>query len=60
MAKRTLKNCSIMKRNIEARNEEMINDEINGKCGGIRRYDDEDDVIYPCHQCSLYYKNIDN
>lgn len=59
MAKRTLTNCSIMKRNIKARNEDMINDQVDGKCGGIKRYDNEDDVIYPCHQCNLFHVQKD-
>ena len=57
MAKRTIENCAIMKRNIKARNEEMINDSVDGKCGGIKHHEDYDDVIYPCNQCKIYYGN---
>lgn len=55
MAKRTIENCVIMKRNIKARNEDMINDSIKGKCGGIRQYLEENEVIEPCKNCSIYY-----
>ena len=54
--KRTIENCTIMKRNIKARNEEMIKESINGKCGGISRYLDENEVIEPCKKCAIYYK----
>lgn len=57
MAKRTIENCSIRNRNIKARNEEMINDSVDGKCGGIKHYEDEDDVIIQCHQCNIYHGN---
>lgn len=57
MAKRTIENCVIMKRNIKARNEDMINDSINGKCGGIRHYLDENEVIESCKNCAIYYRN---
>lgn len=57
MAKRTIENCVIMKRNIKARNEDVINDSIDGKCGGIRQYLEENEVIEPCKNCAIYHGN---
>ena len=57
MSKRTIENCVIMKRNIKARNEDMINDSIDEKCGGIRQYLEENEVIETCKHCSIYYGN---
>ena len=51
-----MENCVIMKRNIKARNEDMINDSTDGKCGGIRQYLEENEVIEPCKNCKIYHK----
>lgn len=62
MARRTIENCTVLKRTIAARNEDLVNDcYIEGKCGGVgygtNMYNSDEDVIYPCQNCSLYYKN---
>ena len=54
MAKRTIQNCSIRKRKIKEHNEDMLKEAVNGRCGGIRDFIDESDVMEVCKHCNLY------